>query len=101
MDLSSEKNGKAKAQFFLAFGLKVTELFEELERVALTDDLPEHGLKTGDIGMVVHIYANHKGYEVEFVTLGGDLITLASLYPTQIRALESDEIASARGVESA
>jgi hypothetical protein len=74
---------------------------QELERVALSVDLPEHGLKIGDIGMIVHIYADHKGYEVEFVTLSGDLLALVSVYPTQIRRLESDEIASARRVKSA
>lgn len=55
---------------------------QELERVALTKDLPEHGLKAGDIGMIVHIYNDHKGYEVEFVTLGGELIALVSVYPS-------------------
>jgi hypothetical protein len=74
---------------------------QELERVALTEDLPEHGLKVGDIGMVVHIYGAHKGYVVEFVTLSGALVALVSLYPSQIRQLESDEIASARRVKSA
>ena len=76
-------------------------MFQELERVALTSDLPEHSLKVGDIGMVVHIYADHKGYEVEFVTLSGELIALVSVYPAQIRPLAHDEIASARRVELA
>ena len=74
---------------------------EALERVALTEDLPEHGLKTDDIGMIVHVYGEHKGYEVEFVTLSGDLIALVSVYPSQIRPLENDEIASARRVTTA
>ena len=74
---------------------------KELERVALTEDLPEHGLKSGDIGMILHIYADHKGYEVEFVTLNGELIALVSVYPSQIRQLEQNEIASARRVKTA
>ena len=74
---------------------------QELERVALTEDLPQHGLKIGDIGMILHIYADHKGYEVEFVTLSGELIALVSVYPAQIRQLEQDEIASARRVKTA
>ena len=76
-------------------------MIQELERIALTDDLPEYGLKAGDIGMVAHIYGEHKGYEVEFVTLNGELIALVSVYPAQIRQLEQDEIASARRVKSA
>lgn len=76
-------------------------MLQELERVALTEDLPAHGLKAGDIGMVLHIYHEHKGYEVEFVTLNGELIALISVYPSQIRPLAHDEIASARRVELA
>lgn len=72
---------------------------QELERVALTQDLPEHGLSAGDVGMIVHVYGDHKGYEVEFVTFNGDLVALVSVYPNQIRPLENDEIASARRVQ--
>ncbi|MAS38113.1 MAG: DUF4926 domain-containing protein [Anaerolineaceae bacterium] len=74
-------------------------MMQELERVALTEDLPEHGLRVGDIGMIVHVYGDHKGYEVEFVTLSGDLVALVSVYPNQIRPLENNEIASARRVQ--
>jgi hypothetical protein len=76
-------------------------MMQELERVALTEDVPEHGLRAGDIGMIVHVYGDHKGYEIEFVTLSGDLIALVSVYPNQIRPLENDEIASARRVKTA
>ncbi|MFZ4815027.1 MAG: DUF4926 domain-containing protein [Phototrophicaceae bacterium] len=76
-------------------------MFNELERVALIDDLPEYDLKVGDLGMIVHVYGNHQGYEVEFVTLTGELVALASVYPRQIRSLEAGEIASARRVKTA
>ena len=74
---------------------------KELERVALTEDLPDHGLKIGDIGMILHIYGDHIGYEVELVTLSGELIALVSVYPSQIRQFEQDEIANARRVKTA
>jgi len=76
-------------------------MIEELERVALTTDLPEHGLQRGDVGMVAHVYAQDKGYEVEFVTLNGDFVALVALYPSQIRRIEQDEIAHVRRVQSA
>jgi hypothetical protein len=76
-------------------------MIQELQRVALIDDLPTHGLKAGDIGMIVHIYGDHTGYEVEFVTLNGELIALISVYPAQIRALDQDEIAHARRLKTA
>lgn len=75
---------------------------KELDRVALTEDVPAYNLKAGDIGMIVHAYTGDQpGYEVEFVTVHGDLIGLVAVYPSQIRALANNEIASARRVGSA
>ena len=51
--------------------------------------------------MISHIYADQKGYEVEFVTLNDKLIALVSVYPYHIGQLEQDEIASARRVKTA
>ena len=48
--------------------------FQELQRVVLTTDLPEHGLAEGDVGTVVDVYAGGEGYEVEFVTLTGETV---------------------------
>jgi len=44
--------------------------FKLLETVVLKRDLPEHGLKEGDLGVVVEIY-EPDGVEVEFVTASG------------------------------
>lgn len=76
-------------------------MIEELERVALTTDLPEYGLQAGDIGMVLHVYRGGRGYEVEFVTLNGDLVALAALEAEQIRLIAEDEIAHVRRVQPA
>ncbi len=43
---------------------------QELEVVALTVDLPEYGLRAGDIGSIVLEHGNN-GYEVEFTTISG------------------------------
>jgi len=34
-------------------------MISEHERAILTTDLPEYGLKAGDVGMVVHIYSDN------------------------------------------
>jgi hypothetical protein len=39
-------------------------MIAELDRVALTTDLPEHSLITGDIGTVVLVHQAGLGYEV-------------------------------------
>ncbi|HLO86271.1 MAG TPA: DUF4926 domain-containing protein [Nostocaceae cyanobacterium] len=71
-------------------------MITELDRVALTKDLPEYNLKTGDIGTVVLIHQEGLGYEVEFMTLTGKTITIISLFSSQVRAIGDREIAQAR-----
>jgi hypothetical protein len=71
---------------------------KELDTVVLTEDLPAHGLKRGDIGTVVLVHGR-SGYEVEFMTLDGETIAVVSLSPRQVRPVGRREIAQARLVE--
>jgi len=72
-------------------------MIKELDTVVLTADLPEHGLKRGDLGTVVLLHAP-EGYEVEFMTLDGQTLAIASLFPRQVRPVGRREIAQARAV---
>ena len=54
-------------------------MINDLDSVVLTVDLPQYGLTAGDIGTVVMIHANGKGYEVEFMTLDGETLAVTSL----------------------
>jgi len=58
-------------------------MIKELDQIVLKKDLPEHGLQSGDIGTVVLIHQNGKGYEVEFVALDGETIAVVSLFANQ------------------
>ena len=49
----------------------------ELDTVVLTIDLPEEGLKAGDLGAVVAVYGDGAAYEVEFVTLKGQTVSVS------------------------
>ncbi len=61
-----------------------------LDAVVLNRDLPEHGLKLGDLGVVVEIY-EPDGLEVEFVTTSGRSGTLLTLSVGHVRrAADSD-----------
>jgi hypothetical protein len=71
-------------------------MIQELDSVVLTTDLPEYGLIEGDIGTVVLVHQDGKGYEVEFVTLDGETVAVISLFPTQLRPIGRREIAQAR-----
>ena len=46
----------------------------ELQRVVLTASVAHEGLEAGDVGTVVHVYADGHGLEVEFVALDGETI---------------------------
>lgn len=71
-------------------------MIRELDSVVLTVDLPEYGLKKGDIGTVVLVHGAGGGYEVEFMTLDGETIAVTSLFPAQVRSIGPREIANAR-----
>ena len=71
-------------------------MIDELEDVILTSDLPEHGLARGDIGTVVLVHKEGKGYEVEFTRLSGETVAVVTLTANQVRASNAREIAHAR-----
>jgi hypothetical protein len=71
-------------------------MIEELDRIALTKPLPEHGLVAGDIGTVLAVHQGGKGYTVEFVSLGGESIGVVTLDATDVRTLRKREIAHVR-----
>ena len=68
----------------------------ELDRIALQTDLPEYDLVAGDIGTVVLVHQNGAGYEVEFCTLTGETVAVATLHAAQVRAVRPSQIAHVR-----
>lgn len=73
-------------------------MIKELDPVVLTESLPEEGLKAGDVGWVVMVHAEGAGYEVEFVTLAGETVTVVTVPAKTLRAVRPKEIAHARRV---
>ena len=76
-------------------------MIKELDCVALTTDLPEHGLTAGDVGAVVHVYEGGHSYQVEFTTYDGTTVAVAKVAADQVRPLGSKEIHHARAFEPA
>ena len=70
-------------------------MIDELASVALVRDLPEHGLKAGDVGTVVLLHGD-RGYEVEFMTLSGETIAVVTLITQDVRPVGEREVAHAR-----
>lgn len=71
-------------------------MIQELEDIILECDLPDHGLRRGDIGTVVLVHREGKGYEVEFTTLDGETVAVVTLLGSQVRPAHEREIAHAR-----
>jgi hypothetical protein len=77
-----------------------SEVIRELDEIVLTCDLPDQRLTAGDIGTVVLVHGEGKGYEVEFMTLDGETIAVSTLRADQVRVVYHDEIAHARSIAS-
>lgn len=71
-------------------------MIEEHASVVLTESLPAAGLEAGDVGAVVHVHGNAEAFEVEFMTLGGNTITVETLTAKQIRAAGDRDIPHVR-----
>lgn len=71
-------------------------MIEELASIVLTTDLPERGLRAGDLGTVVMVHLGGQGYTVEFMTLGGDTVAVVTLSADQVRPIRPNEIARVR-----
>lgn len=60
----------------------------ELETIALTRDLPEHGLNTGQLGVIVHVHSSSLA-EVEFMTPTGMTLLVATIPADTMQPAES------------
>jgi len=75
-------------------------MIKEHDRIVLTSDLPNEGLKAGDVGTIVHIHKRGEAFEVEFMTLEGDTVAVATVLSSQVRPVSNRDITHARLVES-
>jgi hypothetical protein len=69
--------------------------FALLDTVVLNRDLPEHGLRAGDLGAVVELYGT-AGADVEFVRASGQTKALVTLKLTDLRAVAESDILAVR-----
>jgi hypothetical protein len=69
--------------------------FALLDTVVLDRDLPAHGLRTGDLGAVVELYADD-GVEVEFVRASGSTKALVTLKVSDLRAVAASDMLAVR-----
>lgn len=79
-------------------------MMDELDRFVLTEDLPERGLRAGDLGTIVMVhdpdgpqgdYSGPEGYTAEFTYLTGETRAVVDLRPDQVRPAKEGEVARA------
>ncbi len=66
-----------------------------LDTVVLNRDLPEHGLREGDLAVIVETY-DPDGIEVEFVAPSGETRAVLTLSLGDVRAVTPNDIVSVR-----
>jgi hypothetical protein len=69
--------------------------YREFETVVLARDLPEAGLRAGDLGTVVQVYGAD-ALEVEFVTAAGRTRALETLRAADVRPVADDDLLAVR-----
>jgi hypothetical protein len=69
--------------------------YRELDTVVLRADIPASGLKTGDLGAVVHVYPPD-AVEVEFVTASGRTQALLTLRVDDVRPVRDNDLLAVR-----
>lgn len=70
----------------------------ELDRVVLTRDLTDAGLKAGDVGVVVHVYDQKRAVEVEVFSLTGETLAVVTAPVDAVRPVGSRDVVSARPI---
>lgn len=70
----------------------------ELDAVVLERDLPDAGLRRGDLGAVVYVHEDG-ALEVEFVRASGRTQALVSLASRDVRALQDADVPAVRTVD--
>ncbi|MDX2139541.1 MAG: DUF4926 domain-containing protein [Chloroflexota bacterium] len=76
-------------------------MINEHERAVLTVDLPDYDFRAGDVGVVVHIYADAQAYEVEFFTLAGNTLDVVTVEATQVRPVNRRDMLHVRALPEA
>ena len=71
-----------------------------LDTVVLDRDLPEYGLRKGDLGAVVEVY-DAEAFEVEFVRASGRTQAVVTLTDHDLRPVLDDDLVAVRSVPQA
>jgi hypothetical protein len=78
-----------------------SNVLNELDLVTLQQDIPDRGLKRGDVGTVVFVHNEGRGYEVEFVRADGKTLGVETLSAGQVKPFSGKQILHGRDLTTA
>ena len=71
-------------------------MIKEHDRVVLKADIPKDGLVAGDVGTVVHVHPKGEAFEVEFLTLEGETVSVTTVPAAHLRPVGKQDVTHAR-----
>ena len=71
-------------------------MIHEHDCIVLTSNIPAENLQAGDVGTVIHIHEDGAAYEVEFITLTGQTVAVATILANQLRAVSKCDLTHVR-----
>ncbi len=79
-------------------------MFKEHDQIVLTADVRgDEGeeLKPGDVGTIIHLHRDKAAFVVEFMSLDGATVDIATVLPSQARPVTGADLTHARSVAAA
>lgn len=64
------------------------DTYKLLDVVALTEDIPKHNLRRGQVGTIVEVFEDGKAFEVEFSDQTGRTYESIGVKPEQMLVLQ-------------
>lgn len=78
----------------------MSDRISEHDVVVLTRDVPDEGLKAGDVGVVLLTHAGHDdvppGYTIEVTTLLGETVAVADVPANLVRPVSEQDVRHTR-----
>ena len=77
-------------------------MIEAFNDVVLLRDVPEEGLRAGDVGVVVEVFRGRAGvppgYMIEFMTLTGETVAVVDVTADAVRPVSQRDMPQARAI---
>ena len=73
-------------------------MFKLLDTIVLKRDIPELGLRCGDLGAIVEMHSSD-AFEVEFVAASGRTQALVTLRADDVRHVDDQDLVAVRPLE--